>query len=79
MLLFDVPGNSKVLVRSQSIRLQILDGLHLPVAGQVEWKGVVTDEFFEFESVNRRLVRPVVDFYCGYGVWLRNVEVEVLD
>lgn len=80
MLLFMVGAGKRVAVKTETIKLQMLDDFHLPVAGPVEWQGTVTDKFFEFQGVRRRLVaNPSIDFWKGYGIWLKNVEVEVLD
>lgn len=80
MRLFEVPAGRRIRARSNSIRLVLLDDLELPVARDVTWEGSVTDRYFEFKTglVRRLVVDLSVDFWKGYGIWLRDVEVEVL-
>lgn len=65
-------------VKSESIKLRLLDDLEFPVIGDIEWEGTVTDRYFVFHGQRRRLVaNPSIDFWKGYGVWLLDCHVEI--
>lgn len=79
MNLFDVPYGSRIRVRSNRISLHMLDDLDVTVAEDVVWEGTATDRYFPFHGVLRRLIVDInMDFWKGYGIWLRDIPVELV-
>lgn len=79
MLLFEIPAGTRVRVISNTIRLQATMDYEKTVAENVTWEGTVTDTYAVFKGLERRLlINPSIDFWFDSGVWLQNVECEVL-
>lgn len=79
MLLFETPNRTRVRVISKRI-YWAEGGSEKTVAMNHSWVGTVTDSYYTYKGVRRRLVvNHSISFWKAYGVWQRDIEVEVIN
>lgn len=78
MLLFEVPNRAKVRITSKRI-YWAEGGAEKTIATDVTWEGVVTERYYVYKRIRRRLlIDHTIGFWTKYGIWQKDVECEVL-
>lgn len=78
MRLFTIPEGQRVRVTSRLIRW-VEHGSESRVAEDVTWEGTTTNRYFYYKGYRRRLIIDHTLNWPEYGVWQKDIEVELTE